>query len=455
MFQTGDTIVAVATPPGRGSIGVVRLSGPAARAIGEALVGQPLAARYATFGRLDGELLEAVHDHVIATWFAAPHSYTGEDVVEISTHGNPLILDLVVADAIRGGARHAMPGEFTFRAYLHGKIDLVQAEAVADLVEAMTPAQARAACDQLDGTLSDAIREIEASLFSVVAKLEASLDFPDEGFHFIEPGAVGQAMGEVAGRVEGLLTRAEAGRVLREGLRVVITGRPNVGKSSLFNALVGTDRAIVTAVPGTTRDVVSAPFSVGGAPCEAVDTAGLRDAGDEVEREGIARTRRARASADVMLAVFDGSVALTGDDLRVLAEPARGSTVVVVNKADLGVRDDVVRCVATLGGAAGVVVVSAATGEGLERLREVVAGSLGLPGGDGESPRVTNRRHAAMLGEVAASLRAACEAATRGATEEFLLSDLHRALEALQSVTGRRVADAVLDEIFTRFCVGK
>ena len=181
----------------------------------------------------------------------------------------------------------------------------------------------------------------------------------------------------------------------------------------------------------------------------------MRDAGDEVEREGIARTRRARASADVTLAVFDGSVALTGDDLRVLAEPARGSTVVVVNKADLGVRDDVVRCVATLGGAAGVVVVSAATGEGLERLREVVAGSLGLPGGDGESPRVTNRRHAAMLGEVAASLRAACEAATRGATEEFLLSDLHRALEALQSVTGRRVADAVLDEIFTRFCVGK
>ena len=221
-----------------------------------------------------------------------------------------------------------MPGEFTFRAYLNDKLDLVQAEAVADLVEAMTPAQARAACDQLDGTLSDTIKALEAALFSVVARLEASLDFPDEGFHFIDAGdGREREVATVAAALARLLARAESGRVLREGLRVVITGRPNVGKSSLFNALVGTDRAIVTPVPGTTRDVVSAPFVAAGIPCEVVDTAGIRESDDEIEREGMLRATNARASADVEVLVLDGSDALvtrTGGCCST-QRPARGS----------------------------------------------------------------------------------------------------------------------------------
>src|SRR5438105_6481614 len=262
MFSTTDTIVAIATPPGRGGIGVVRLSGPDAHAIASRLIdaGRPSKPRHATFSRvravMDGTTTttpigrasaapgEAI-DQVVVTFFPAPHSYTGDDVVELSAHGSPVVLRAIVEAAVAGGARLAEPGEFTLRAFLNGRMDLLQAEAVADLIDAATPLQARAAFDQLEGTLTRTIAALDAALFDLIARLEASVDFPDEGYHFVEPGAVGAALDGVLAKTAALLQDARRGRMIREGLLVAIVGEPNVGKSSLFNALIGSARAIV------------------------------------------------------------------------------------------------------------------------------------------------------------------------------------------------------------------
>ena len=279
MFAPDDTIVAVATPPGRGAIGVVRLSGPRAQEILRQLVpGAATAPRVARVSRV--RVVDAAgyetYDDAVALHFAAPHSYTGEDVAEISAHGNPILLEGVVRAAMGCGARLAEPGEFTLRAFLNGKRDLPQAEAVADLIEAATPAQARAAADQLHGTLTARIAAIDAELFDLLARVEASLDFPDEGYHFAEPATIADTLGGIIGNIDALLADAGRGRMLREGATVVIAGRPNVGKSSLFNALLGSDRAIVTDVPGTTRDLVAERVDIEGLALTLVDTAGLR-----------------------------------------------------------------------------------------------------------------------------------------------------------------------------------
>ena len=292
MFAPDDTIVAVATPPGRGAIGVVRLSGPQAHQITDRIATRRAAARVAALARvqvLDAAGCEA-HDDAVVVCFEAPHSYTGEHVAEISAHGNPLLLEGIVRAALRAGARLAEPGEFTLRAFLNGKRDLLQAEAVADLIEAATPLQARAAADQLHGTLTARIGAIDAQLFDLLARLEASLDFPDEGYHFVEPSAVATALTDVIASIDALLADAARGRLLRDGATVVIAGRPNVGKSSLFNALVGAERAIVTEVPGTTRDLVAERVDIEGLALTLVDTAGARDTSDRIEREGVARS---------------------------------------------------------------------------------------------------------------------------------------------------------------------
>lgn len=454
MFSTADTIVAIATPPGRGGLGVVRLSGPDATGIADALLGRttPLEPRRATFARLapDGEI---AGDEVVAIRFPGPRSYTGEDVVEISAHGSPVVLAGLLRRAVDAGARLAEPGEFTLRAFLNGKRDLVQAEAVGDLIASVTPLQARAAFDQLDGTLSTAIGAIDRALFDLVARLEASLDFPDEGFHFIRPAEVAEAIGGVLRSVEDLLADAGRGRLVREGAVVAIAGAPNVGKSSLFNALLNASRAIVTEVPGTTRDLLTERVDVGGLSLALVDTAGLRETTDIVEREGVERARQALEHAEVVVVVLDGSRPLDDEDRSTLASTAGRRRVVAINKMDLpeawvdGSEADV---------PAGAVRVSVKTRQGLDVLVERLVKVLYDGPRWRETPRVTNLRHVRLLEQARDALGRGLEAARAGTLpEEFILADLQTAQMALEEVTGRRAPDDLLRHVFSRFCVGK
>jgi len=454
VFVSDDTIVAIATPQGRGGIGVVRVSGPDALRVASSLLRPaPEPARHAAFARLIDTEAGRVLDQVVATWFAAPHSYTGQDVVEISAHGSPVLLARIVELAIGQGARLAEPGEFTFRAYLNERLDLPQAEAVADLVEAVTPLQARAAMDQLEGTLTSTIGRIDAALFDLSARLEASLDFPDEGFHFVSRSETAETIARIRESLDALAADGRAGRVIREGRTVVISGRPNAGKSSLFNALLGASRAIVTDIPGTTRDLLTERVDIDGLAITLVDTAGLRDARDEIEAEGVQRAHDARRVASLTLVVIDGSAALTDAD-RALAVSAAGGEpkLVAISKADLprawqttelGIAD------------ADAVPVSSVTGTGLTTLRARIAHRLSNRDDLRDPPAISNVRHLALVDDARAAMERAAQALADGATEELVLIDLTRARQALEEVTGRRTAGDVLEEIFKRFCIGK
>jgi tRNA modification GTPase len=453
VFSTADTIVAIATPPGRGGIGVVRLSGPAAHAAARRVTARdrPFKPRHATLAlargapAADGGTGEAL-DQVIVTYFPAPASYTGEDVVELSAHGGPLVLGRIVEAAIEAGARPANPGEFTLRAYLNGRIDLPQAEAVADLIDAVTPLQARAAFDQLQGTLTRAIGTAHEALFDLVARLEASIDFPEEGYHFIEPEALAEAIDEVAVRLSALVADGRRGRLVREGLHAAIVGRPNVGKSSLFNALVGAERAIVTDVPGTTRDLVTEVVDIHGVRVTLTDSAGVRDSVDEVERAGVERTHGAMRVADLVLVVLDASAPLEPGDARIVNDTTGRPRLLVANKTDAGRVWD----------RADAVDVSARTGDGLETLRERIVGSGGELTLD--RPAITNIRHVALVERAHGALlraRATALAEGRARSEEFVLADLQDARAALEEITGARTPDDVLAHVFARFCVGK
>ena len=439
MFSTTDTIVAIATPPGRGGIGVVRLAGPDARGIAQNLITHSgsLAPRHATFTKI--RLHHDVIDQVVATYFPAPRSYTGDDVVELSAHGSPVVLRAIVAAAIEGGARLAEPGEFTLRAFLNGRIDLMQAEAVADLIDAVTPLQARTAFDQLEGTLTRAIAAIDGALFDLIARLEASVDFPDEGYHFIDPREVAGALDHLLERTSALLASARRGRLVREGLQVAIVGKPNVGKSTLFNALVGAPRAIVTDVPGTTRDLVTEVVDLVGLRVTLVDTAGLRETTDEIEAEGVARSKQAVDVADLVLVVVDE------DDTQVTGN----KEVLVRNKCDIGEARPRAEALA----------VSAKSGVGLDDLRRAVAGALDRDVvATRDRPEITNLRHTVLVQRAHdALLRARAAAATEhgSLSEEFVLADLQDARGALEEITGRRAPDDLLQHIFARFCVGK
>jgi tRNA modification GTPase len=448
VFSTSDTIVAVATPPGRGGIGVVRLSGPVALTVVQTLIthGEALQPRHATFSRVrlkpDGAATEtAAIDQVVVTFFPGPHSYTGEDIVELSAHGSPVVLAAIVSAAIAEGARLAEPGEFTLRAYLNGRIDLMQAEAVNDLIEAVTPLQARTAFDQLDGTLTRAIGAIDATLFDLIARLEASVDFPEEGYHFVEPGALAQAIDELLERTRSLLGDARRGRLIREGLKIAIVGEPNVGKSSLFNALAGAARAIVTDVPGTTRDLVTELVDIEGLRVTLVDTAGLRETADPVESEGVARAHQTIAVADLVLRVEDRSRLRSGHEI------FNEKVLYVANKSDLPAAwyDD--RAVA----------VSATGGDGLEELRRRIAAALDVdPLRD--RPAMTNVRHIEQVDRAHQALgRARAAVLTKGASlsEEFVLADLGEARAAFEAISGRRAPEDLLEHIFSRFCIGK
>ena len=481
MFSPTDTIVAIATPPGRGGIGVVRLSGPDAHAIARRLIAceGPLEPRHATLtlvrhapsvvvasglNRANADPSAVVAsglsrissdaiDQVVATYFPAPASYTGDAVVELSAHGSPVVLRAIVTAAMDAGARLAEPGEFTLRAFLNGRIDLMQAEAVADLIDAVTPLQARAAFDQLQGTLTCAIGEIDATLFDLIAGLEASIDFPDEGYHFVDPGALADSIDALMARTASLLADARRGRLVREGLQMAIVGKPNVGKSSLFNALVGASRAIVTSVPGTTRDLVTEVVDFDGVRVTLVDTAGLQETRDVVEVEGVERARRAQGVSDLILLVLDRSQPLDDVDCEIISQTAEYNRLIVLNKTDLKPaweeRDRGALSVAQA--------VSATTGAGLAALRRRIAEALEIePLID--RPAITNVRHIALVERAQEALargRAAASPDGGRLSEEFVLADLQEARAALEEVSGRRAPDDLLARIFSRFCIGK
>jgi len=463
VFSVTDTIVAIATPSGRGGIGVVRVSGPEAASIARRLITHQgvLEPRHATWTKVrlsaasrgddappapirNASAMDAF-DHVVAIYFPAPASYTGDDVVELSAHGSPVVLRAIVTAAIACGARLAEPGEFTLRAFLNGRIDLTQAEAVADLIDAATPLQARAAFDQLDGTLTRAIAAIDATLFDLIARLEASVDFPDEGYHFVEPGALAHAIDELRARTERLLSDARRGRLIREGLQIAIVGEPNVGKSSLFNALVGSSRAIVTEVPGTTRDLVTELVDLDGLRVTLVDTAGLRNTQDPVEIEGVERSRQAVAVSDLILLVVDRSQSRSTH--QVISQLSEHKRLIVANKSDLPAAWDDTDTVG----------VSARTGAGLEELRRRIVAALDV---DllRDRPAITHIRHIALVERAHEALgraRAAALAEGGALSEEFVLADLSEAREALEEISGRRAPEDLLAHIFSRFCIGK
>lgn len=442
LFSTADTIVAIATPPGHSGLGVVRLSGPEASGIARRLTGRavPFEPRHATLSRISGV------DQVVVTWFQAPQSYTGEDVIEISGHGSPWVLQAIVQGACEQGARLAQPGEFTLRAYLNGRLDLVQAEAVADLIDAVTPLQARVAFDQLEGTLTGAVHTIDEQLFDLVAKLEASLDFPDEGFHFITRSNAVAELQRVRDELATLVNDGRRGRLIREGRLVVIAGRPNVGKSSLFNALVGTSRAIVTPFAGTTRDLLTEQLDVCGVPITLVDTAGLRASTDAIEEEGVRRAERARAGAALTLLVLDSSQPLTDDDRRLLDE-VDDARLVVANKSDLE----------SAWQADSALPVSATTGAGLDGLRSAIVSALSGAASEDwkDPPRLSNLRHLQQVEHSLAAVERSLEELRAGATEELVLAELGDARQALESLTRTRSSDDLLIHIFSRFCIGK
>jgi tRNA modification GTPase len=471
MFSPDDTIVALATPPGRGGLAVVRLSGARSLEIAARLIDSPttLEPRHATLVRVMTPPRAATQtghaadvsalDEAVVTWFAAPASFTGEDVVEFSLHGSPVIAGEVIAACAASGARLAGPGEFTLRAFLNGRLDLTRAEAVGDLVEATTPIQARAAFDQLQGALAERIGEVEQQVFDLMAKLEAAADFGDEGDRFISREETHAAIRTALAGIDSLLADSRRGRLVREGIVVAITGRPNVGKSTLFNHLAGADRAIVTPAPGTTRDVLTEAVVLGAVKATLVDTAGMRPTSDPAEREGVARAEKASAAADVVLVMLDWSVPLTDDDRRLLAAGERATRIIVANKCDLPPAWNLsdLRNEGVLFGEADIVAISAVTGEGLDGLIRAIDRQCGSM--RPEVPvYVSNIRHIDLLGRSAEHLRNALSSVANAfgqMPEEILLSDLRLAADALQEVTGKRTTDDLLTAIFSRFCIGK
>jgi tRNA modification GTPase len=451
-----ETIVAIATPPGRGGIGIMRLSGAESARIAAPMLRlrNPLAHAQARFGDLlDVETQEKL-DEGIATFFAAPHSYTGEDVVEVAAHGSPVILETLVRQALKGGARLAAPGEFTQRAFLSGRIDLTQAEAVRDLIEAQTLYQARVAAQQLEGALSRRIKPIKEELVGLIALLEAGIDFAEDDVDVLPGAEIINRIQEVCGDLQPVAESFARGRIVHAGLMLAIVGRPNAGKSSLFNRIVQRERAIVTAAPGTTRDLVTERVSLGGIPVELVDTAGMREASDEAEQIGIRKSREALADADMVLAVMDATVAPAQEEMELLATLAQRRALVVVNKSDLAHPSPAMEeALAGLG--LPVVHTSALSGEGIGELKHKMLAMVGNRTVETEGGMLTSLRQYQAVAATLEGLSAAAAAAEQNIPHEMVLLDLYGALRHLDSLTGETTSDDILNLIFSTFCIGK
>ncbi len=439
-----DTIVAIATPAGRGGIGVVRVSGPSAAALGRALLGSlppPRQALARAFRDADGTTL----DSGLALWFPAPHSFTGEDVLELHGHGGPVVLDLVVARCIALGARPARPGEFSERAFLNDKLDLAQAEAIAALIDAGSAAAARAALRSLAGEFSTRVHALEAGLVELRVYVEASIDFAGEDLELLAEGGVASRLQALERGLGALTASAEQGRLLQEGCTVVLAGRPNAGKSSLLNALAGHDAAIVTEVPGTTRDVLRERIDLDGLPLTLLDTAGLRDDPGRIEAEGIRRARAELARADHVLYLVDAADSAARAALpRELAALAPGVPVTVVyNKSDLAAAPAGEGCA-----------ISALSGRGLPELRARLRAALGYRPGEA-GVLSARRRHLDALTRAGAHLAVAAARLADGGGTELVAEELKLAHDALGELTGRFTSEDLLGRIFASFCIGK
>jgi len=458
-----DTIAAIATPPGRGGVGVVRVSGPRVPAIIAGVIRRPLAPRAATLvALLNGQ--DEVLDQGIALHFPGPRSYTGEDVLELHGHGGPVVLQLLLERCVELGARLARPGEFTQRAFLNGKLDLAQAEGVADLIAAATATAARAAVRSLAGAFSREIRALVDALIELRMYTEAALDFPDEEVEFLRAADVRGRVAAILAQVTGVLARAQQGALLRDGLAVVLVGRPNVGKSSLLNQLAGDAVAIVTPIAGTTRDAVQSQIEIRGIPLTVIDTAGLRPTDDPIETLGIERTWAAVARADLALVLVDANAggSIAEEDAAILAQlPGGLPRLVVHNKIDLaGLAPKVeARSVPEPRGKAAPaerhIFLCAKTGAGVELLQQEILGLAGASE-DMEGTFLARARHLGALREAVTQLEAAAgQAAGAKPPLELLAEDLRAAHTALATITGEFTADDLLGTIFSRFCIGK
>ncbi len=452
-----DTIVAISTPPGRGGIGIVRLAGPESFAFAARVLrlGAPLEHGRARFARvLDpaDEAGTATIDDAIVTPFVGPQSYTGDDLVEIAAHGSPVVLEALVQQALALGARLAEPGEFTRRAFLSGRLDLTQAEAVHDLIAAQTLDQARVAAQQLGGAMSRRVAPAKGSLLHLIALLEAGMDFASgelDDVDVVAPAQIDSAIVEAQEPLDELAASFRRGQLLRAGAALALVGRPNAGKSSIFNRLLDRNRAIVTPVPGTTRDTVEESLALGGIPIRLIDTAGLRmeddEAADEAERQGIARSLEALADADLVLLVHDATVPWSEEERALVAGLEGRPHLVVDNKIDLEMRTHEGTGIAT----------SALTGEGIDALRAAILQELKAEGALADAGALNNLRQQQAVTETLHALAAAHAANAAGLPHELLLMDLHTALRALDSLTGATTPDDILGLIFSTFCIGK
>jgi tRNA modification GTPase len=447
-----STIVALSTPRGRGALAVIRLSGPMAIEIVQQMCDleevEPRRATLVTLHRAkEGEIL----DQALLTCFPCPHSLTGEDVVEISCHGSPAVVRSIIDTTLELGAMLAGPGEFTLRALSNGKINLAQAEAIRDLIAAQTDAAVKQASRQLNGELSNALGPFKEKLLEVIVLLESALEFVEDDLPAVRANEIDEDLATVSAGIEKLARSYSAGRLIQEGVRVTITGRPNVGKSSLFNCLVERERAIVTDIPGTTRDTLTETIDLDGIPVILTDTAGLRESTDGIETLGIERTRRAMSDSDLVLVVVDGADELEPSDLALLDQTANSHRLVVMNKSDLPGFDVSRSCIQELR----PINVSARSGEGLDALRTAILASLNSNGVEDGGLLITNARHYDLLCSTQRELQAARTALSERHSEELVLVPLHNALKFLGQITGETTTEDILSEIFATFCIGK
>jgi tRNA modification GTPase len=455
-----DTICAMSSAPGRAGIAVVRMSGPDSfrilgRIFAPARPSVEMPRRRAMLGRVLNPSTGETLDEALVTTFRSPHSYTGEDVAELSLHGSPVIVRAVLAGLCDEGARLAEPGEFTMRAFLRGKMDLVEAEAIRDIIEASTLFQAQVAVRQRSGQLSGELGKAREQLIEVIVELESALEFPEEDLGLEARSELVRKLGVLSARLGQWICSFSRGRVIRDGFALAIVGRPNVGKSSIFNALLEQERSIVTEVPGTTRDLVSEHCSIGGIPVRLLDTAGIRPSSDSIERLGVERSYGAMSDADAVLLVIDRSE-LRGSEDEALREHLTGlSYLVVFNKSDLPSRWSPA-LMSEYAGTKPQLEVSAKTGRGIEEVRRAVLDQLwGEVGPEREGVLITNLRHCRCLEVARTSIDRGAAALRQGVSEEYALVDLHGALMMLGQITGEAGIEEILDGIFSRFCIGK